>query len=207
MKGDKVGPEVTQITVDIDRGMKHGHEIRKNGQGDEKVGTKAGDLVFVLHQKPHSKFTRKGPNLEMTQDILLSEALCGCKIVIAHLDGRKLIVSTKPGEVISPDAPKMIQNEGMPLWRSDGKGALIVNFNIIFPLSFSAAEKRVLHCALPSASNPQVDSGDPNVEVVSLATPPSEPVNATNDRKQPSETYDEEEIHDMGGKPQECAQQ
>lgn len=39
----------------------------------------------------------------MNKEISLLEALTGVDFVIMHLDGRKIRIQSKPGEVIQPD--------------------------------------------------------------------------------------------------------
>jgi len=76
-QGEKVLRQKKQLEVHIDRGMKPGQMIRFSGEGDEKPGVEPGDIVFVLRDKPHPRFTREGANLVLKQDIFLSEALGG----------------------------------------------------------------------------------------------------------------------------------
>lgn len=61
-----------------------------------------GDIVFVLQQKDHSKFKRKGDDLFVEHSLSLTEALCGFQFVLTHLDGRQLLIKSKPGEVVKP---------------------------------------------------------------------------------------------------------
>jgi len=69
---------------------------------DEHPEADTGDVVFVLKQQDHSDFKRKGADLYLERKISLSEALCGFEIEITHLDGRKLIVKSSPGELVKP---------------------------------------------------------------------------------------------------------
>merc|ERR1712224_597189 len=103
------------LEVGIDKGMKHGTKIKFANEANHKPGMQPGDVVFVLNQKAHKKFKRKGMHLIMRKEITLQEALCGCKFVINHLDGRDVICSTKAGDVIEPDSFKVIEGEGMPM--------------------------------------------------------------------------------------------
>jgi hypothetical protein len=64
--------------------------------------TQTGDIVFVLQQKEHSKFQRKGDDLFVEHTLSLTEALCGFQFPLTHLDGRQLLVKTTPGEIIKP---------------------------------------------------------------------------------------------------------
>lgn len=64
--------------------------------------TVTGDIVFVLQQKEHPKFKRKGEDLFVEHTLSLTEALCGFQFVLTHLDGRQLLIKTNPGEVVKP---------------------------------------------------------------------------------------------------------
>lgn len=64
--------------------------------------TITGDIVFVLQQKEHPKFKRKGDDLFVEHTLSLTEALCGFQYVLTHLDGRQLLIKSQPGEVVKP---------------------------------------------------------------------------------------------------------
>ena len=58
--------------------------------------------MFVLQQKEHPKFKRKGEDLFVEHTLSLTEALCGFQFVLTHLDGRQLLIKSNPGEVVKP---------------------------------------------------------------------------------------------------------
>lgn len=64
--------------------------------------TVTGDIVFVLQQKEHPKFKRKGDDIFYEHTLSLTEALCGFQFIIMHLDGRQLLIKSQPGEVVKP---------------------------------------------------------------------------------------------------------
>lgn len=64
--------------------------------------TITGDIVFVLQQKEHPKFKRKGDDLFFEHTLSLMEALCGFQFILTHLDGRQLLIKSHPGEVVKP---------------------------------------------------------------------------------------------------------
>jgi DnaJ-class molecular chaperone len=64
--------------------------------------TVTGDIVFVIQQKEHPKFKRKGDDLFYEHTLSLTEALCGFQLVLTHLDNRQLLVKSNPGEVVKP---------------------------------------------------------------------------------------------------------
>lgn len=64
--------------------------------------TVTGDIVFVLQQKEHPKFKRKGDDIFYEHTLSLTEALCGFQFIITHLDARQLLIKSQPGEVVKP---------------------------------------------------------------------------------------------------------
>jgi DnaJ homolog subfamily A member 2 len=64
--------------------------------------TATGDIIFVLQQKEHPKFKRKGDDLFHKHTLTLTESLCGFQFVLAHLDNRQLLIKSNPGEVVKP---------------------------------------------------------------------------------------------------------
>lgn len=59
-----------------------------------------GDLVFIIKQRPHSKFKRVGNNLFMDLEISLEESLLGFRRTIVHLDNHKFEVKSSFNEII-----------------------------------------------------------------------------------------------------------
>merc|ERR1712194_872822 len=149
-------------------------------KGDEKPGMEPGNINFVVQEKEHPVFKRKGADLLVTKTLSLKEALCGFEWKIEHGDGRDLIVRSNPGEVIQPETDdrrpftKIISNEGMP---SHGnpfvKGNLYVLFTVEFPADGSLDESVVeaLKKLLPKPSEnttADVDMDAETTEVVHL---------------------------------------
>ncbi|MCP9261103.1 DnaJ subfamily A member 2 [Dirofilaria immitis] len=95
------------------------------GEGDQEPGIEPGDVIIVVQSKPHDVFQRQGDNLLMQKKISLNDALCGCQFVIKHLDGRELVVTTRPNDILEPDCIRGIRNEGMPILDSPGAGGCL----------------------------------------------------------------------------------
>ncbi|MFH4981885.1 hypothetical protein AB6A40_008594 [Gnathostoma spinigerum] len=133
-KGDKVVKETKVLEVHIERGMRDNQKITLRGEADQEPGVEPGDVIIVIQTMQHDVFERQGDNLIMSKKITLNEALCGFQMVIKHLDGRNVVISTKPGEIIEPEGIRGILNEGMPLLRNpDMKGILFIKFEVEFP--------------------------------------------------------------------------
>lgn len=100
--GKKTVTERKVLHVHVDKGMQDGQKITFNGEGDQGPDIIPGDVVFVIEQKPHPRFERKGDDLYYKAEVDLLTALAGGSLAIEHLDERFLQVSILPGEVISP---------------------------------------------------------------------------------------------------------
>jgi DnaJ family protein A protein 2 len=128
------------LEVFVEKGMGHNEKIVFRNKADEKPNTEAGHLNFIVQEKQHELFKRKGADLLVTKALSLNEALCGFEWKITHLDKREVIIKSKPGEIIKAEADsqrpfvKIVPNEGMP---SRGnpfvKGDLYVLFTVEFP--------------------------------------------------------------------------
>jgi len=128
------------LEVLVEKGMKHNQKITFRGMADEKPNMEPGNINFIIQEKEHESFKRKGADLLVSKNLSLNEALCGFTWKIKHLDGREVIVKSRPGEVIKAEAEggrpfvKVITNEGMPsLGNPFVKGNLYVVFRVDFP--------------------------------------------------------------------------
>lgn len=65
------------LEVHIDKGMKNNQKISFRGMADEIPGRETGDINFIIQEKEHELFKRKGADLLVTKDISLNQAICG----------------------------------------------------------------------------------------------------------------------------------
>ncbi|CAM9231972.1 unnamed protein product [Heterosigma akashiwo] len=158
-RGSKTVKERKILEVHIEKGMRNNQKITFSGEADEAPGMVPGDVVFVVQEKEHAMFKRKGSDLLMSKKITLVEALCGYEFTVTHLDGRVLKISSKPGEVVKPDELRMVDGEGMPHHGNPfTKGRLFILFKVQFPANYSleASQVALLEQAL-GADRPQVE--------------------------------------------------
>ena len=149
-KGKKTTKDRKVLEVVIEKGMKDGQKIRFSGEADELPGTIPGDVVFIVQEKEHETFKRKGADLLTTVELELSEALCGFTKTITHMDGRSLKIESPAGKVIVPDSLHCIQGEGMPYHGNPfTKGRLFITFKVIFPDTLNQSTVTSLLSVLP----------------------------------------------------------
>jgi DnaJ family protein A protein 2 len=202
--GKKTVTERKVLHVPVDKGMQDGHKVTFNGEGDQGPDIIPGDVVFVIEQKPHARFERKGDDLYYSAQIDLLTALAGGSIAIEHLDERWLTVTIAPGEVISPGALKMVRGQGMPSYRHHDFGNLFIKFDVKFPDDhFNTPENIVkLEDILPPRTLPQIP-GDAMVEDVSL----EELDPRDHSRFNSATAMDEDDDGHPGGERVQCASQ
>mmetsp|Transcript_4232 Transcript_4232/g.11722 ORF Transcript_4232/g.11722 Transcript_4232/m.11722 type:complete len:418 (-) Transcript_4232:274-1527(-) len=164
------------LEVHIDKGMRHNQKVTFRGMADEKPNMEPGDVNFIVQEKEHEVFKRKGADLLVTKTLSLNEAICGFEWMMTHLDGRQVVIKSTPGEVIKPESGvgtpfvKIVANEGMP---SHGnpfvKGNLYVLFRVEFPEDgeMDESDVKALKKALPSPAM-DLEYDEEEVEIVHL---------------------------------------
>ncbi|KAL6079652.1 DnaJ (Hsp40), subfamily A, member 4 [Balamuthia mandrillaris] len=200
-EGAKVVEEKKTLEVFIDKGMQHKQKLVFSGEGDQEPDVAPGDVILVLNEHDHSTFKRDGADLFMEHELTLLEALCGFAFPITHLDGRVLLVKSRPGEIIKPGDVKEIPGEGMPQYkRPFDKGLLVIKFSIKFPESIDPEHAKLLNTILPKPS-PQKGADLKEAEEVHLQEFGSTQRQSYNRR----EAYEADE--DEGSSGIGCAQQ
>ncbi|KAF9083876.1 hypothetical protein BGX23_011063 [Mortierella sp. AD031] len=133
------------LTVDVKPGWKAGTKIRFPNEGDELPNGATQDIEFIIEEKPHDTFTRRGDDLIVDLELTLLEALTGFTKSVKTLEGRTLPVSASGSRVIQPGQEERFPGEGMPISKKPGeKGDLIVKFVVKFPTQLTPAQKEGL---------------------------------------------------------------
>lgn len=131
------------FTLKVLSEWENGTRVVFEGEGNEAVGEKAGDVVFLVSIKDHAEFTRQGKDLIYRAKIKLVDALADYVVQVPTLDGRKLPIPCN--EVISPTTEKVIHAEGMPSSKSPTeRGNLKIQFDIKFPKHLTDLQKKSL---------------------------------------------------------------
>jgi len=132
------------LTIDVKKGWKEGTKITFNGEGDEREGYSAGDVIFVLKEKKHSQYRREGNDLVFSCEVSLYEALTGGQLCIPLLNG---VNYTYNYPALSSSSNRMkISGLGMPISKSPTqKGDLYVKFEVLLPAHLSTDQKELLN--------------------------------------------------------------
>jgi len=201
--GQKTISERKVLEVHIDKGMKSGQQIKFTGESDQAPGLVPGDVVIVVEEKPHPRFQRKGDDLFCEAEIDLLTALGGGDFAIEHLDERSLHVTIVPGEIIKPNALKVISGQGMPSYRHHELGDLYIRLAVKFPETIDPSVIPLLEQALPSRNGVAKPKKGVHVDEATLEEP--------NDRQRKSAAANGDEMdeddEERGGPGVQCAQQ
>lgn len=212
-KRAKTRTERETLDVFVEKGSPDGHKIVFHGKADESPGHEPGDVVVIVKQQDHPRFMRKGADLYMERDISLTEALTGFKVVVPHLDGRKLVVRSKPGEVLQPQrggaSLKAVAGAGMPIHQDPFKfGNLFLVLSIRFPLAIepSIAEELRRLLGHAAADEEEVEGEEDTENAIAEDIDPLESSKAG--AKAGGEAYDEDaDSLGPGMRRMECQQQ
>ena len=149
------------IEVSIDKGAPHGKKYTFHGEGDEFPGAETGDVIVVVDLQEHKQFKRKGADILYEKKINLVEALTGVDFVFTHLDGKKVRVTTAPGEVVKPNTLMTLKGLGLPfhnkIWEF---GNMYVLFRVEFPKTLKDKQVKEIAKVLnkPKRMDEEVDS-------------------------------------------------
>lgn len=201
--GSRTTQSQAPLSVKVERGMEHNQQIPFRGEGDQHPDIEIpGDIVIVIQQIKHDRFVRDESDLHMKQELTLCEALCGFQFVIEHLDGRKLVVRSEPGQIIKPGSTKCIVGEGMPVFGQPNKfGDLVIEFNVTFPERMADSQMEKLRRALPPPKSLDVDYDPNEAHECYVNRQPLDEV-----RKE-MEKEDDDDEDGQGGQGIQCAQQ
>jgi DnaJ-class molecular chaperone len=122
-----------RLEVTIPRGAGDGSRIRLTGKAPG-----GRDLVLITKLRPHKVFARRGDDLEREVPITLREALLGGEIPVSTLKGRVLLKvpeGTQSGRVIR------LKGQGMPRFKGEGTGDLLVRVRVVLPTDLSDEAK------------------------------------------------------------------
>jgi len=133
-----------KIVLDIEPGVEDGTVLRLHGEGNTgQQGGPHGDLIVVVHQKPHPFFLRNGNDVICEVPISVFQAILSAEIKVPTLDGKVVKINIPPGT----ESGKVLRlkKEGIPYFKRWGKGDQLVKVIVQIPKNLSSKEKKVLH--------------------------------------------------------------
>jgi molecular chaperone DnaJ len=117
--------EPTSVDINFPPGVPNGAAVIQRGWGNEIVDGLPGDLIIVINELPHDKFTRQGDNLHYTAEIEYEDLILGTSIVVPTIDGE---VKIKILPYTNHERLLRVKDKGFK--SKHGVGSLIVTLKI-----------------------------------------------------------------------------
>ena len=195
-RGRKIRREREEMSVTVRPGMSHGQKIVLRGAADQDPHLETGDIVFYIDQITHPFFRRRGDDLFVRQNVSLLQALTGAAVTIDHLNGEKVKLVTKRGDVLAPGAVRCVDRLGMPVYGQEGKfGKLFVQFQVKFPSGLTEEQMQKLQNVLGEKKEDKPEEGekkeDKPKEEEKKEDKPQEEENTEEPKKEEKKTQEE----------------
>lgn len=118
----------------------HNVEVKAGNRPGDKI--KLEEITYVVAQREHERFSRIGDDLHTHLKVPLGEALTGFETQVKAIDGEEITVANV--DILKPGDTTIIPYKGMNR-RHNGRGDLIIHFEVIFPNSLLDEEKLEIH--------------------------------------------------------------
>lgn len=131
------------INITIPAGIAEGHVERIAGQGEPgDGGGPPGDLVVVIHVRPHEVFTRHGDDLVAQATIRFRQAVLGDSVDVPTISGETVVLKIPPGT--QPGTGLRVRGHGLPRVDGYGKGNMVVKIQIEVPKNVTTEQADAL---------------------------------------------------------------
>jgi DnaJ-class molecular chaperone len=132
--------------IEVKPGFSESSELVFKKMGHQAAGHIHADLIVKFTQVDHACYRRVGHDLILTHKMSLQAAFEGTPCSFRTLDGRALTIAID--EQICPQTCKLVEDEGMPVEKSETRGNLYLRFDIQFPSAFQLETKQRVIAAL-----------------------------------------------------------
>jgi molecular chaperone DnaJ len=142
-RGRGLVPRKAPIHITTPPGIDEGHVERIAGQGEPgEQGGPPGDLVVVIHVRPHDMFQRHGDDLLVQAKVRFRQAVLGDTIELPTLVGETVSLKIPAGT--QPFDRLTVRGHGMPRPDGYGRGNLIVQVQVEVPSRVTAEQQEWL---------------------------------------------------------------
>ncbi len=123
------------LSVKIPPGIENGMRLRLGGEGEAgENGGPNGDLYVEVTVQPHSVFTRKESDVNITIPISFTQAVLGDEVEVPTINGRA-ILKIPPGT--ASETILRMKEKGLPAFNSPDRGDQMIKVRIEVPKKLS----------------------------------------------------------------------
>jgi len=130
-----------EVEVTLPKGMSNGQSVRLSGVVDSIKDAPPADVIFIIRERRHPIFTRRGNDLAIEVSITYAESIVGYKRSLKCLNGKEIVICNpvvteivKVDELVdAPPLPKLQEEEDseevivVPSLVNDDDGVIINN--------------------------------------------------------------------------------
>lgn len=140
-RGAGVIAEVESVKVKIPEGVNEGQKIRLRGKGSKGLhGAPSGDLIVLIHVRPHSFFERRGDDIHTEIPITIGEAIHGAEVEVPTIQGpvrARIPAGTQGGQAFR------LSGKGVKRSKGTGNGDHYYKVQISVPPEAQSAREHV----------------------------------------------------------------
>ncbi|RZJ72738.1 J domain-containing protein [Flavobacterium sp.] len=127
------------IRITVPAGVADGQTIKLSGFGAPGANNgPSGDLYLTFKIKQDPDYKRLGDDLHKEVEIDLFKAILGGEVTVETLSGK---VKLKIAEGTQNGTKVRLKGKGMPVYKKDGNGDLIVTYSVKIPTDLSENQK------------------------------------------------------------------
>lgn len=137
-------PDRQHVTVEVPAGIRDGQQLRVPGYGEAGMnGAASGNLIVTVRIQEHEFFKREGDNLHTRASVSVAQAALGADIEIPGiLEGEKVQVRIPEG--CQDDQIVKVRGKGMPRFRNDSRGDLLVHVDVVVPQNLTKTQRELM---------------------------------------------------------------
>jgi len=139
------------LEINVPAGIADEQILKVSRQGNAGAnGGPAGDLLLVVHVRPHALFTRKGNDIWCEIPLTFTQVALGAEITVPTLDGDvtySIHEGTQPGDIFK------LRGKGIDHLGGRGRGDQFVKVTIEVPKNLTKEQKEILQSFEATASD------------------------------------------------------
>lgn len=137
-------PDRCRVTVEIPKGIRDSQQLRLTGYGEAGLnGAQAGNLIVTVRVSEHQFFKRDGDNLQARASVSIAQAALGCEITMPGIMPDETVTIKVP-EGCQPEQRVRVKGKGLPRFKSDVRGDLIVHVDVVVPKNLTKEQRAIL---------------------------------------------------------------
>ena len=141
--GNKVVKNKITNKFNIIKGIQNNVKLNIEGEGNQGLDGTRSNLIVIVNIKNHSMYKRHNNDLHIDMEIELWEALCGFTHTFTHInkENKDLHFTSTYKDQIKHNDTRTLKGLGMPIFKSEKFGDLIINFKVKYPSPENILEK------------------------------------------------------------------